>query len=448
VSDAGDLVLQKRIEVWTEVGVPVSAECKRAWDADEVHVLRSDVIDTYHELWLRGLLADSHYQCEVVAGDARANVSFDTESLPDEIPALEVTEDTGASAGAYTLVSHMLGGEDDPQIKLLIVDPEGRVRWYYFLDRDAADIDAQLIRRDQVLFGGGYEVNPTIIDLSHNVLYVAPNSESGFTYNHHTEELANGDILSLAGSPNQSGETTWLGFAIEVRDPATDALTWRWDSQQAVDAGTLSVPEDDDDDPYHANSVSLVTDDEGEAAYVSLRQQSNILRIDVATGEITWRLGPGGDFQLVDEEGDPAPASQWFYGQHAPELHLPRVLVYDNGWGRPDGAYSRLAELEIDVGERTARVSTSWTGDGWYEPIWGDIDELPNGNLLGTRAHCPPCGMDAQRTSIDEVDRDTGELVWQLTFLDGLDASYRSQRVDGCLVFSNAAYCPALLGDG
>jgi len=73
-----------------------------------------------------------------------------------------------------------------------------------------------------------------------------------------------------------------------------------------------------------------------------MRNQSWILKIDyengTGTGEILWRLGEGGDFQIVG--GGP---SRWFYGQHDPNLVLDNgsqltLAIWDNGNFRIDSS--------------------------------------------------------------------------------------------------------------
>jgi arylsulfate sulfotransferase len=125
-----------------------------------------------------------------------------------------------------------------------------------------------------------------------------------------------------------------------------------------------------------------------------MRNQSWILKIDyengTGTGEILWRLGEGGDFQIVG--GGP---SRWFFGQHDPNLVLDNgsqltLAIWDNGNFRIDSSgqayggtiacYGRATIFQVD---QTARVANVVWQDrpGPYDFWGGSIAVLPNGNV-------------------------------------------------------------------
>jgi hypothetical protein len=163
-------------------------------------------------------------------------------------------------------------------------------------------------------------------------------------------------------------------------------------------------------------------------------------------GERLWTLGAGGDFDLVDPDGTPLADEHWFHGAHDPEIHPQadgtlRILFYDNGYTRGvQPAYSQLLELIVDPNEGTATRTWQWTEPGWYEPVWGDADELPDGGVLIGRGHCGGCG-EADTSQIVEVDRTTGEVDWRLRFDAPRWGIYRAQRIDGCDLFHHVGYC-------
>jgi hypothetical protein len=346
--------------------------------------------------------------------------------------------------GAYTLTLHMFG-RTDARIKVLIYDPDGQLRWYHFLGTEASgDVDQQFLG-DRVLFGGGYAIQPTLVDLDGNVLWTAPVQNGDGHCNHHAEMLPDGNVMYLTTEPNASGTADWTGFVVRVIDPATDELVWSWHSQDVVGTA-LPVPSDpNDNDPYHANALQWIDDDTGHWLLISMRNQNTLMRVDRDTGAVDWRMGPAhGDFALVDANGDALPASEWFYTEHAPELHGDQLYLYDNGSGRPDGNFSRAVHYTIDWDARTITPVWSFDQPTWFEPIWGDIDLMPSGHILVTEAHCDNCGTPNMRTRIVEVEPTTNDVVWQLEFEGNDDASYRSERLGGCDVFANAEWCPAL----
>ena len=143
------------------------------------------------------------------------------------------------------------------------------------------DLDAELWFGDDgeptVHLGGGWawfdldQPNRGVfrdVDLSGNVLLDHAQPVFGLGFNHHSERLPDGSYLSLTGSENVLGEDQWYGVGIEQWDPRTG--WWSWSSQHLVDQGVLGVPEDGVKTPYHSNSVSFVSDEAGEGAWVSL----------------------------------------------------------------------------------------------------------------------------------------------------------------------------------
>ena len=414
-------------------------QCTVPGEPEEDHFVQLDS----DELCLRGLLADTDHDCVITTDDDELSFTVRTAASPIT-PSWDLLEsEPSRMSGHYTLFNHGLWGEvrDTPH-ELIIVDPQGRVRWVRVLDEPAPDVDVSLLPDGTVLYGGGKVWRPTIEDLDGNELWTAPDSPSGGYTHHHAEELPSGEILTLVKTTDVDPVTaeTWIGFGIERWDRAGN-LTWSWDSQRGVDEGWLVRTNPNQNDPWHANAV-MVHDG---ITYVNLRQKKWLVALE-DDGSLRWRMGPtaGSDIALVDATGAPADAADWFYGSHAPELHDDgRFLMYDNGYGRPGGGSSRAVELVLDEDAQQATVTWSWWGgdEPWYEAIWGDIDELPGGNVLLTKGHCDGCNEDRRSEQL-EVERATGEVVWRIRHHTTADAAYRAQRIDGCELFDNRRYCP------
>jgi len=421
---------------------PATLTCTVPDDPAEEHVLTA----ADDCLRLRGLLADTRHTCTVSTDDDE--LSFETTTTPSPItPSWDLIEhDPARMSGHYTLFNHGLWGDvrDTPH-ELIIVDPEGRTRWVKVMDKPAPDLDASILADGTLLYGGGKRWRPTIETLDGEVLWTAPPSTTGGTTHHHAEQLPSGEIITLVHADDIDPDTleSWTGFAIERWAP-DGTLTWSWRSQRGVEEGWLSRTNPDQDDPWHANAL-VVRDG---ITYVNLRQKRWLVALD-DDGSLRWRMGStaGGDIELVDADGLPADAADWFYGPHAPELHPDgRFLLYDNGYGRPGGGSSRAMELVLDEDAMQATVTWSWWGEEpWYEPIWGDIDELPGGNVLLTKGHCDDCA-EGQRSEQLEVHRASGEVVWRIRHHTADDAAYRAQRLDGCDLFANRRYCPTIGG--
>ncbi len=431
------LVHRATLEVTTGEALGLEIACSLDGDPDEVHRLSAPAA-CRQPVHIDGLLADSRYLCSISTPREEIAVTVDTLPLPDGLPTWHI-EENGSTWGAYNLVNHAITTTDaDPEQKLLIIDNDGRLRWHYkFEDSRSRTADAQYLGDGRILTLGAVFLEPKIIDLGHNTHWTGPPAE----YHHHAEMLSEG-ILTMTTAQNTNGLDTWQGFAVWLLDPDSDQSLWSWNSQSAVDNGILPPPDDDEVDPYHANALAWANDDEGPALWVNLYTPNQILRISRESREASWILGADGDFQLFDETG--APSQDWFDSAHAPELHLPKVLLYDNGNDRPGGIpYSRILELEVDQLARTARISWQWTEDDWFEPLWGDVDQLENGNVFITRGHCLFC-TPGQVSQLLEVDRVTEEVVWRLAFDSEVDGIYRAERIDGCALFDNSAYCEDL----
>jgi hypothetical protein len=441
IADIEDLVLAKVFAVALDRSEALTLRCEMSDDASEVHILNEPAA-TEHSLRLFGLLADSTYDCTVETETAHAEFQVSTDPLPTWLPEWTVTGETTG----YTLFNHLLNGLDANDQKLLIVDPQGQVRWYHLISEDVAgDLDSRYLGDGRVLYGGGYGGRPRSIDLAGETLYRLDSPLTGRTHHHHTEALDDGSVLSLVTTTNLVPENKedWTGFGIEVVDPISGDLVWSWDSQTAVDAGQLPVP-GSDKDPYHANAVWWTTDADGPAIYVSLRDRDAWMRLDRDTGLFTWTLGVDGDFTLLDESGEPSGPESWFYLQHAPELTGETLVVYDNGFGRPGGSYSRVVMYTLDIAERTIQQTWDWTEDHWTEPVWGDADLLSNGHVLVARGHCWDCNSADPdgRSALIELDPTLDEPTWRLDFTSDRDGLYRAQRIDGCALFDNQRWCP------
>lgn len=417
---------------------PLAFTCTADDDPTEVLLAETSRTDAA-TVTLRGLAGARAYTCAVRTRDGTPLggdpvVAYTTPTPPADLPALAVTGGEPLAGGPYTLFNaqRYCDGEIG---RLLIADPEGRIRWVQELPTGLdMGVEARPTPEGTLVWGGG--ATPmgaaTEIDLDGEVLSrVSFPGSDGVFFHHDGKRLDDGRTLTLETDTMVSGDHTWTGFRLR-RFGLDGVQDWDWSSQQAVDAQALPVG---DDDAWHANWVDLVDG----VAYTSLCRSSEVLAVDVATGAVRWRLGDGGDFGLVDTDGTPLDAGEWFQCQHGLEVIGDRVLVYDNGWTRER---SRVFELALDEATHTATRTWLWEGPGWYENILGDVDVLPDDRVLVTVAHSD-CQSAVPGTTgvIWEVDRATGEIAWSLGFTDPAVAGYRAERLDGCW-FPNARWCP------
>lgn len=430
--------------------------CARDDVPEEVLVFEATEVADQHRFDVLGLAAETSYTCTAHV-DGGASVSFPI-VVPEvtETPKFTVERDPSLEmSGAYTMVNSSDGCFMGTNAQVIVTDPDGRHRWVYDLGLGYdIDIDTALTVDGNIHMGGGWALTDEDADHRGVLRTVAPDGTLlvdrnepafGLGYNHHSEPMPDGTYLSSTMSWMDDGAHQWYGVGVERYDPTIGAPSWTWDTTTMLDAGQLAwVP--GTVTPYHANSVTWIDDAQGPALLVSLYSAKEIWRIDRNTGLRTWRLGQGGSFDLIDPAGNALPESEWFYVQHDPDwTEDGRVLLYDNGQGRPGTDFSRVAELQLDTDAMTATLLWTWDDGGFYNPVVGDADWLPNGNVLVTKGFVlcwTPDSLDVSQ--VVEVDRQTGDVIWRQSWPSRSLATFRAERYDGCDLFANnARYCPA-----
>ncbi len=164
----------------------------------------------------------------------------------------------------------------------------------------------------------------------------------------------------------------------------------------------------------HGNAITYSPTD-GNLLF-SLRHQDWVIKIDyrdgAGTGEVLWRLGPGGDFALT--ANDPYP---WFTHQHDPQfVDEDALVIYDNGntrcLDRPDLCYSRGQVYVLDEAARTATLTLNVDLENFSYAL-GSAQRLRNGNFhFNSGIHGP---TDDRIATADEVRPDGSKAYTLLT---------------------------------
>lgn len=454
---------------------------------------------------LLGLTPSTKYTVEVTSGDANGTASFTTGELPEDIPPIEVESTPEAMSDGLTLFNLIplhfgeAEGEATEDGYLIAVDPAGQVVWYHRQThsiqdaRRTADGDILFIhhetgvKRLDVADGSVTEWSGTTgLDTApedgHGRPYAGPDAVRVETEQMHHEviELPNGNLMTLsrevadvAGYPEAicdeegefSGTYEVAADTVVEFEPDDGTVVNEWSLFDMVDPlGDLEriratefcgqylmevYPDMAARDWTHANAVVL--DEERNALLVSARHLDQILAIryeddeNGPAGELMWRLGEGGDFELTEGE--------WFLHQHAPQvLEDGSIMVYDNGNERPGTSledpdnlpYSRAVQYQIDTENWTA--TQVWEhradapGEAVYAPFVGDADALEGGTVLITHgglldppAHTPQAEGVTTWGRVIEVDYASGEIVFDLQVRDPAGESnwiiYRSERI-------------------
>jgi hypothetical protein len=255
--------------------------------------------------------------------------------------------------------------------------------------------------------------------------------------------LPNGHLLLLISAsepftdlPGFPGQTEVLGDVLVDVDKNL-APDWVWSSFDHLDINRH---------PYlfpdwtHANALLYSGDDH--SVLLSLRHQNWIVKIDfndgTGSGNVLWRLGEGGDFQLRGAT-DP---TDWFYAQHGPNFFSSTTTgvfqlgIMDNGddrqfaagvfcgvGGAPPCLYSTAIVLQVDERQKTATVMKRYSPQGSiYSFFGGSVESLKNGDIEVD--FCAP----TDGSLIQELSgSDLQQVVWQAV-TDGTN-QYRAERL-------------------
>ena len=396
---------------------------------------------THHAVTVVGLRANTTYTlrpiAELESGETveGEELLFATGPLPTGVPDFEVTVhepslvQPGITLFGVDQVDPLPPGSSS--VFFVGVDEQGEVVWYY---RDS-ESSLSTTRAIEMLPDG------TLLLLLHTefriitiagetVTRVVNDEPNGLHIHHDVLQLPNGNFLTLSheirevfvealgGNVNVKGDTI-----LEVRSDGR--VMWEWNTFDELDAerfpGALSLNAGDPElyDWTHGNAISYLEDDD--TILFSSRHQNWIINLDYPTGDIIWTLGDEGDFDLV---GD----GEWFYSQHSPQLQSDgTILVYDNGNERPDEGerYSRVVSylLDDDEPEKTAEQVWEYRIEQ-YTTFLGDVDRLPNGNILVCAGG--PDSEDPVAQIVEVTAEDPPEKVWELTTSGRI---YRATRI-------------------
>jgi hypothetical protein len=257
-----------------------------------------------------------------------------------------------------------------------------------------------------------------------------PASDFGYAHFHHDViELPSGNFLALSNSfaevdYQDLGTTLVAGDLLVELSPAGEVV-WTWDAFDHLDPQRRrAVPEEGL--PYvdpesggvgydwtHGNGMIHRAEDD--LILLSMRHQDWMVAIDHQSGEVVWRLGPEGDFELLD--------GTWFYHPHSPEWQADgSLMLYDNAIGNPDlpltELRSRAVRYELDEVAMTATQVWEDGGEKFVAPVAGDASHMRSDNVLVLDSSLQPdpsvfdVGQNFSR--LRELDSE-GNPVWTLT---------------------------------
>jgi hypothetical protein len=193
-----------------------------------------------------------------------------------------------------------------------------------------------------------------------------------------------------------------VGEAIWEWRPESGQVTKKWSSFDAFDWARDRGPQTAPNNWMHANSIMIGA--RGNIV-VSARNLDEVFSISPNFQSIEWRLGgPNPTIQL--------PEADRFYSQHsAVEVSPNRILLLDNGLGRPNNEFwSRAIELQINPTAHGASAVWSYRPQPDISALRvGSVARLSNGNTVAGFGWGQGFPITAREVT------PSGQVVWSLT---------------------------------
>ncbi len=373
-------------------------------------------------------------------------IPFETQALPADWPSCHVTHHGSAEPGEDEVICSNADVKDGAIYFCL--DGQGEIVWA--IPHPAGEG----IHAFRVLQDGSFAMTS---DTQSMLAFSAASGEPLASYTpgwflgatrfehhwidiHEVIQLTEGPWAGAVAFLTQSFEepdpkTLIKGAGIVVMDPSTGDVHWDWSATGKNLSDGLSIDEDLSMDRVglyighggwlHANALLHRLEEGRQIFWMHMRHQDWMIKIDVETDDVVWRLGYEGDFALVDDLDADTPQAaddwDWFYQGHAPEQlsfedGRTRFVMLDNGVIRPgiedyeEHPYSRVVEYLIDESSMRAQLLFSYGSADESSPDWfysspsGDADLTEEGDRLHFVKSDPPA-------FIGEVSYPEGELL-------------------------------------
>ena len=413
--------------------------------------------------YLAGMRANARYSVQHLLDDANSVLpgpllSLTTSDIPLQPPRTLALPATAVPSGEGILLQSVISSNS------IATDLGGNIVWYSpaglslltrmqpggtflgILEDGALDPSQQIFREFDLAGITCAETNAARVSEQLAAMGVHPVN----SFHHEAIRLPDGKYLVLAGSERiltdvqGPGPVDVLGDTIIVLD-ANLQVVWAWDAFDHLDPRRAAILGEActypsslacsafyqaaaANDWLHGNALQLTAD--GNILY-SIRHQDWIVKIDYAngagSGNILWRLGNGGDFQI--ESSDPSP---WFSHQHGPHFAADNttLLLFDNGNTRISNnngmGNSRGQVLQVDEANR--RVGFVLNADlGVNSSALGTAQRLANGDYHFDAGYIVDPAAPTTRISQSLEMNATGQNVWGIQIYA---QEYRSFRLN------------------
>lgn len=430
-------VLMVAVKVNTSEATEVSIQIESA--ETETRETAISASATEHDITIIGLRPETTYQLTaLMTNQSRVvktsdPISYTTPALPFNLPDIELKT---SGQDSYQGVNFF--AVSGPDAKFIAVDEAGIPVWYLHDENVPMLNNSPVIKYlgdNKLMLMLNSEVR--VIDMLGNVIstYDLP------TYHHEATILDNGNIMVLTNEREQLNGNLLKGDLIQEYSPAGN-LVWQWSSFEHLDTnrfpGDLSTRVGDDGtlDWSHSNAIFQQADG---SILLSVRSQSWVVNIDHTSGDINWILGndEGTTKASLQSKFIQLQTGSWMSAQHAPmQTADGGYLIYDN---RNEAALSgsqynsRGVKYQVDTNTMQATQVWEHVVDKYTKSL-GDIDELPNGNILIT-AGGP--GSHDNAYLVEVTPTQPSQVVWELHINNG--NIYRAERVGWDALLSEAS---------
>ncbi len=363
--------------------------------------------------------------------------------LPDDFPAIKVDTVNNPADGSIVMECFQVQTPDANYI--MILDKEGNPVYFKKQENQGVDFKVQpnglFSYATRVKLGDKYQAGPLqvqniyvqhmIMNEKYELIDSIQTDNDYLADMHEFVVLPNGNYLLIAyehvhidmskliptGNPN----AIVVGTVIQELDKDKNCV-YQW---RSLDHIPLFASKDDPRKAIfeHVHGNSLYLDKDGNIIS-SFPTSFEIVKIDMVSGKLIWRLGgDGNQFEITGENEKDKP--YYFRMQHdAKRLDNGNLLFYDNGVQKPSGWASRAVEYALDEENKKAELVWEYKHN---PPIsayaMGSAQRLKNGNTL---IDWGLMFMGFQR-AITEVTPDK-EMTFGLT-LPSLNFSYRAQKL-------------------
>jgi len=384
-----------------------------SWFANNTAVLskESAALEYYHNFTIIAMRPERTYNIEIIIDYADGDVvtlnkQFDTGILPANAPTIELLESSTGSLDGITLfgiIEKTVDSKD--QVTYWGVDNDGQIVW--FLHGTNTFHTTPLIR--------AFGTEALMVFLNNEVRIITSAGETITSYevnseifHHDAIILPNDNLLLIAEETRTLNGNAMMGDKV-IESNKEGKIIWEWSTFDHLDTlrfpSELSLLEDHDGylDWTHCNSIYYI--EEENSFLISCRNQNWVIKVSRSSGEVIWIFG--NDDQVLDDFNNDffrLIDGSWFNSQHACALtNDKKLMIYDNRNETGGDKYNSRAVI-YSLQEKFLTATQEWEYIApKYTASFGDVDELPNGNIL-VCAGGP--GSDFF-TRILEVSRDT-----------------------------------------